>query len=483
MMKEIKCPHCKQVFSVDESAFESIALQVRDSLFEEELERREAQLRKSMQAEFKAQQAEDDKKASAKLSKKDADLNAKDSEIALLKEQLRNIGASKDSEMKTKQLEMEQERDKLVAQKDSEIERLKGELSQQDSKIQMALLKEQKKATELLQKKETKIIELTGELKTQKANSETELAHLKEQHKIEIEKKDEEIQFHKDYKLRLSTKMLGETLEQHCYNAFRQAQAMGMFPRAYFDKDNDAASGTKGDFIFRDFDEDGNEYISIMFEMKNEADATASKHRNDDFLDKLHKDRTEKHCEYAVLVSMLERDNELYNAGIVNKSYVHDKMFVIRPQMFMIIISLLAQAARKNQQLISSLRHDLAIAQAQSVDITNFEQRRDKFAETFSKLVQGHTKKQEDAIEGIDKVITTLEKQAESLRKVKSLFDESRKKLEKANSAIESDFTIKKLTRGNKTMQVLFREAAEQAALQPPADSDTPALPDPDSQE
>ena len=211
-----------------------------------------------------------------------------------------------------------------------------------------------------------------------------------------------------------------------------------------------------------------------MFEMKNEADATATKHRNDDFLDKLHKDRTEKHCEYAVLVSMLERDNELYNAGIVNKSYLHDKMFVIRPQMFMIIISLLAQAARKNQQLISSLRHDLAIAQAQSVDITNFEERRDKFAEAFTKLVQGHAKKQADAIDTVDKVIATLEKQIDSLRKVKSLFDDSYKKLEKANTAIETDFTIKKLTRGNKTMQAMFRQAAEQAALQPPAEQPTP---------
>ena len=483
MMKEIKCPHCKQVFSVDESAFESIALQVRDSLFHDELERREQELRKSVEAEFKMQQAISDKQASAELSKKDADLNAQAAEIALLKEQLRNIGAAKDSEMENKRLEMEQARDKLLAQKDSEITLLKNELNQHNDKIKMALLEEQKKADAVIQEKKTEIIKLTGELKTQKANADSELAHLKEQHKIEIQKKDDEIQFHKDYKLRLSTKMLGETLEQHCFNAFSQAQAMGMFPRAFFDKDNDASSGTKGDFIFRDYDEDGNEYISIMFEMKNEADATATKHRNDDFLDKLHKDRTEKHCEYAVLVSMLERDNELYNAGIVNKSYLHDKMFVIRPQMFMIIISLLAQAARKNQQLISSLRHDLAIAQAQSVDITNFEERRDKFAEAFTKLVQGHAKKQADAIDTVDKVIATLEKQIDSLRKVKSLFDDSYKKLEKANTAIETDFTIKKLTRGNKTMQAMFRQAAEQAALQPPAEQPAPEQPTPETQE
>ena len=244
IMKEIKCPHCKQVFSVDESAFESIALQVRDSLFHDELERREQELRKSVEAEFKMQQAISDKQASAKLSKKEADLNAQAAEIALLKEQLRNIGAAKDSEMENKRLEMEQARDKLLAQKDSEITFLKNELNQHNDKIKMALLEEQKKADAVIQEKKTEIIKLTGELKTQKANADSELAHLKEQHKIEIQKKDDEIQFHKDYKLRLSTKMLGETLEQHCFNAFSQAQAMGMFPRAFFDKDNDASSGT-----------------------------------------------------------------------------------------------------------------------------------------------------------------------------------------------------------------------------------------------
>ena len=215
-MKEIKCPHCKQVFSVDESAFESIALQVRDSLFHDELERREQELRKSVEAEFKMQQALSDKQASAKLSKKDADLNAQAAEIALLKEQLRNIGAAKDSEMENKRLEMEQARDKLLAQKDSEITILKNELNQHNDKIKMALLEEQKKADAVIQEKKAEIIKLTGELRTQKANADSELAHLKEQHKIEIQKKDDEIQFHKDYKLRLSTKMLGETLEQHC---------------------------------------------------------------------------------------------------------------------------------------------------------------------------------------------------------------------------------------------------------------------------
>lgn len=460
-MKEIRCPHCNNVFSVDESTFESIALQVRNAVFNEEVDRRVGEMRRQLKSEFEAQQARDEKSYSEIINRKINDAAQLKSEIEVLREQL--AGAEKNLRLQheAERLKSDGIHQSVVARKDAEIQKLNNELAQQADKLQVALLEEQKKYESKLQERDTRINQLNSDIVAQKANNEKEIAHLREQHTAEIKMKDDEIQRQKDYKLRLSTKMLGESLEQHCAIMFGQYQSMGMFPHAEFGKDNDASAGSKGDFIFRDFDGDGREYISIMFEMKNEADATATKHRNEDFLEKLDKDRRQKNCEYAVLVSMLEQDSELYNAGIVNMSHRYDKMFVIRPQMFMIIISLLSQTARKNLAEISSLRQELAIARAQSVDVTNFEARRDKFVQAFGKLVGDHVKKQEEALTGIDKVIAALEKQAEDLRKVRGLFESSRKKLESANDKIETDFTIKKLTYGNKTMQAKFREAAE----------------------
>ena len=459
-MAEIKCPKCGTTFKVDDDSYADILSQVRSAEFEKELHNRLSENTKQAEADKRLALAEQASKNEREIAKNSANLQKE------LSEQEREI-----AELQAKNAEV--------------LADLRAQLAQSEIAQKLAV----SEATAPIQQKLDKLKnELDTQVNRAKQNEETikmqaklREASLVSKYEGEMKFKDEEIERLKDMKVRLSTKMVGETLEQHCQTEFNRLRATA-FKDAYFEKDNDARTGSKGDYIYRENDENCNEIISIMFEMKNENETTATKHKNEDFFKELDKDRKEKKCEYAVLVSMLERDNELYNAGIVNKSYLHDKMFVIRPQMFMIIISLLAQAARKNQQLISSLRHDLAIAQAQSVDITNFEERRDKFAEAFTKLVQGHAKKQADAIDTVDKVIATLEKQIDSLRKVKSLFDDSYKKLEKANTAIETDFTIKKLTRGNKTMQAMFRQAAEQAALQPPAES--PAeQPTPETQE
>lgn len=258
-------------------------------------------------------------------------------------------------------------------------------------------------------------------------------------------------------KARLSTKMLGETLEQHCQVAFDTARAQGLYMTAEFGKDNDASSGSKGDFIFRDFI-DGVECLSIMFEMKNESDQTVSKHKNEDFFAKLDRDRATKKCEYAVLVSTLEPDNDLYNGGIVDVSFRYDKMFVIRPQFFLPLISLLSRASKRSAGELITLRKELASARETSIDISTFEARRDKFAEKFKGHLEAHFKKHESAMESIDKAIAAAEKQLESLKKVKAVFEDSRKKLEKANEDIETDFTIRKLTHGNPTMRAKFAE-------------------------
>jgi hypothetical protein len=282
---------------------------------------------------------------------------------------------------------------------------------------------------------------------------------MKRSHDEVIQMKDAEIEHYKDLKIKLSTKMLGETLEQHCQNMFNRARSCGQFLEAYFEKDNDTSvGGTKGDFIFRDY-LNGEEYISIMFEMKNEADLTATKHRNEDFFAKLDKDRREKECEYAVLVSTLEADNEFYNEGIVDVSFRYDKMIVIRPQFFMAVIVMLSRAALRGARNLIDLRQQLDIARAQSIDVTKFEERRDKFVTEFGKLVEAHLKKQDDALEGIEKAIAAAEKQADNLRKVKALFEASRQKLISANEKAENDFTIRKLTYGNPTMQAKFKEA------------------------
>lgn len=535
-MKELKCPNCNQVFHVDQATFDSLAGQVRNAAFDEEVTRRLEELRRQMSSEFdvknikelnefnerlnekeralKERESEisllrqkldaapektrlelaDDLAAKdreierlktmldGELSKKELEmverLSGRDAEIARLKEQIQNSRSAEELNLAAERSKMENETARILADKDKEammaladkekeIAELKSELSRGEELRKVAVLEEQKRSSDILREKEELISDLRNAVESEKKEAENNLNTLREQHALVMRQKDETIEYYKDLKARMSTKMVGESLEIHCHNLFLNAQSMGMFQDAYFDKDNDASSGSKGDFIFRDFI-NGNEYISIMFEMKNEADTTATKHKNLDFIDKLDKDRNTKRCEYAVLVSLLERDNELYNNGIVNMSHKYPKMYVIRPQMFMPLISILCQEGRKSARQITQLRQELELARAQSVDVTKFEKRRDKFVADFGKYVDAHNKKHNEAMGGIDKVIESLEKQIEQLRKVKTSFEGSQQKLIKANDAAVNDFTIKTLTRGNATMKKLFDEARNNAELLEP---------------
>ncbi|MCM1484313.1 MAG: DUF2130 domain-containing protein [Muribaculaceae bacterium] len=457
-MKELKCPHCGSLFQVDREMFDSLAEQVRSVAFEEELSQRVGQLREQLLAEYKVQHIKDEREYSSRMVQRDKALAERDAEIALLKERMEAASRSGRAAMA-----------EAVAHKDLEIakltEQIKGMKAGSEAEFESRMARRENEFVHQLSDKEKEIVTLRGRVETERKEAQAREAALKEQHSVLMRQKDEAIEYYKDMKARMSTKMIGESLEVHCLTSFRQAQSLGMFPDAYFDKDNDVRTGTKGDFIFRDY-VDGREYISIMFEMKNEADTTATRHRNSDFLEKLDKDRRDKGCEYAVLVSMLERDSDLYNEGIVNMSHRYPRMYVIRPQMFMNIIALLSQAARKNAGEISALRAELEEARMQTVDVTNFEKRRDQFVLSFGKLVEAHARKHADAIGGIDKVIEALERQVEQLRKVKTLFETSEQKLLRANESVENDFTIKKLTHGNPTMRAKFRDAREAALRQ-----------------
>jgi predicted Zn finger-like uncharacterized protein len=419
----LKCPKCQTIFKVDESDYAAILQQVRNTEFNDEVNRRLKELKQQYDAETKAMVSGLEKFNEKKLADK------------------------------------EREKENLEKTKDTEILNLKSQIAMLKKQNELDVINERNNCKDEIHAKEKAITELTSKLQAQAVAAENKVHEINEYHNAIIKAKDEEIEHYKDMKSRLSTKMLGETLEQHCQNMFNRARSQGQFLTAYFEKDNDiSVSGTKGDFIFRDY-LDGEEYISIMFEMKNEADTTATKHRNEDFFAKLDKDRHDKKCEYAVLVSTLEADNEYYNEGIVDVSYRYDKMIVIRPQFFMAVIVMLSRTAMRGAKRLIDLKHDLAIAQAQSIDVTKFEARRDKFVSEFGKLVEAHLKKQDDALAAIDKAIEAAEKQADNLRKVKALFETSRQKLVSANEKAENDFTIRKLTYGNPTMKAKFDEA------------------------
>ena len=438
-MKELRCPNCHHVFKVDEDLFESLANQVRTAAFDDEVRRRTDEIK--AQFDLKTQSATKDTERiyNQKLSAKDLELEKREAAIALLKERIDSVARSKESEF----------RQQLV-ERDAQIEQLKASLRQFDDRQRIAVLEERQTNAEAIRAKDLEI----NELKTQAANERSKALerenNLKQQHALELRQKQEMIDYYKEMKARLSTKMVGETLEIHCHNEFNSMRAM-MFPNAYFDKDNDASEGSKGDFIFRDFI-DGVEYISIMFEMKNENDTTATKHRNEDFLAKLDRDRSKKGCEYAVLVSLLEADNELYNRGIVDVSYKYPKMFVIRPQFFMPLISLLSQASRKS----ADYRLQLEQARRQNIDVANFEQQLNAFREGFGRNYRIASEKFRAAIEGIDKSIA-------SLQKIKDALLGSENNLRLANDKAEA-LTIKKLTRGNPTMKAKFDEARKNAA-------------------
>lgn len=406
------------------------------------------------------------------LESKDA-LNKKDNEIARLKEQIESISRNKDLESQNALSQKDTEITKLKAQisaiaqskdmeskdalnkKDNEIARLKGEIEQRDKQKEIELLQEKSRAQEVLQQKETKITELEGQVKAEKNAASLREKELQERFSVQLKQKQEQIDYYKDLKTRMSTKMVGETLEIHCSTEFNRVRA-SMYPRAYFEKDNDAKGGSKGDFIFRDYDEDGTtEYISIMFEMKNEMDETATKHKNEDFFAKLDKDRKEKGCEYAVLVSLLEPDSELYNEGIVDVSYRYPKMFVVRPQFFMPLISLLSQASKKSIEY----RKALSVARQQTVDVSNFENQLNEFKDKFAYNYRLASEKFKKAIEEIDKTI-------DHLNKIKEALVGSENNLRLANNKAE-DLTIKKLTRNNPTMKAKFEEARAAAVEAP----------------
>ena len=316
-MKELKCPNCGRVFSVDEADYAAIVGQVKNIEFAQELDRRVAELREKQQTELENEALKVKQDYEHQLGAKDVELGKKDAEIARLTAQ---VGSAVQAE----QLRY----NKALAERDRRIEQFKAKIEQQEQEVEVAVLKEQNKAKDELQSKDAEIAELKNKIEAERNAAIQREQSQKERYELELQQKQDQVNYYKDLKTRLSTKMLGETLEAHCSTEFNRLRPM--FPNAYFEKDNDASSGSKGDFIFRDYEE-GFEYVSIMFEMKNEMDTTATKHKNEDFLAKLDKDRNEKKCEYAVLVSLLEPDSELYNSGIVDMSHRYPKMYVIRP--------------------------------------------------------------------------------------------------------------------------------------------------------
>lgn len=373
-MQEIRCPKCNEVFQVDDSGYSQIVQQVRDKEFEKEAARRAEELEKAKNSELKIIEMEYEKKLESALSEKSDDISDKEKRITELEARLKSIESEKQlavanavRERENSFSEESRKAQKAISDKDIEIAELTAKLKQADNERAFAVDKANSENALALAKKDNEITELNSKLQNKDNEAELRCRAIEEKYAIELKNKDELIEQYKDFKARLSTKMVGETLEQHCLTQFNSLR-MSAFPNAYFEKDNNAKSGSKGDFIFRE-SEDGIEFISIMFEMKNEMDTTATKHKNEDFFKELDKDRNEKGCEYAVLVSMLEADNEFYNAGIVDVSYKYPKMYVIRPQFFIPLISLLRNAARNSLEY----KRELALAKAQEVDLTNFE--------------------------------------------------------------------------------------------------------------
>jgi hypothetical protein len=417
-MNDIVCPHCQKVFKVDESGFADILKQVRNHQFEEEILHRLSLADKEKQSAVEL--------AEARMK------NAYQEQIAAKEKELVALKAAKEAELVQK-----------LSQSESELLKLKG-------KIEQAELDKKLAVSEATRKYEKERDDLAMELKMKDSEQQLLEKSLNEKFQAALHEKDviirhreEEIALRKDLKLKLSTKMIGETLEQHCENEFNRLRPTA-FQKAYFEKDNQALNGSKGDFIFREHDEAGNEIVSIMFEMKNEGDETASKKKNEDFLKELDKDRTEKKCEYAVLVSLLEADSDYYNSGIVDVSHKYPKMYVIRPQFFIPIITLLRNAAMNSLQY----KAELALMRNQNIDITKFEEKMNQFKEGFARNYELASKKFQTAIEEIDKTISHLQKTKEALLS-------SDNNLRLANQKAE-DLSIKKLTHGNPTMKAKF---------------------------
>ena len=440
-MKELKCPKCGNVFSVDEADYAYIVNQVKTAEFSSEVNRRLAELHHQYQTEQEKKEAVLENRHQQAISIKEQELNRKDAVIAQLKRDLENAALQKKNELSL-----------AVADRDKVISELRARVEQNISQQKIAVMTEQQKAKDELAQKDMMIARLKTDIQSQKAEATSQLASQKELYENKLKNAQEQVDYYKDLKSKLSTKMVGETLEIHCSTEFNRMRPL--FPNAYFEKDNDASGGTKGDFIFRDFDGD-TEYISIMFEMKNELDETASKHKNEDFLKKLDADRTAKKCEFAVLVSLLEPESELYNTGIVDMSHRYPKMYVIRPQFFIPIITLLVQTSKKSIEY----KKQLAIAQNQSVDVSKFESQLLDFKDKFGRNYRLASEKFQKAIDEIDKSI-------DHLQKIKDALIGSENNLRLANDKAE-DLTIKKLTRGNPTMKALFDQAREAEGWEP----------------
>lgn len=422
-MNEIKCPKCGTVFQIDEADYDSIVKQIRDKEFDKEISSREEQHKVDRENAVKLAEAHIKEELGQELNRKDLEI----SELKL------SLKVNEEKTINKVEKEYQEQINKLQLQ----ITELKSKMQLQESKSELDIQK-------AVSEKNQKISDLSSELALKSKEFELKETTIKESYENKLKDKDDQIAYYKDFKAKQSTKMIGESLEQHCNVEFNRLRPL--FKNAYFEKDNDARTGSKGDFIFRDYDDDGNEIVSIMFEMKNEADMTATKHKNEDFFKELDKDRKEKKCEYAVLVSLLEADNDYYNDGIVDVSHLYDKMYVIRPQFFIPLITLIRNLANKSLEY----RKELETIKNQNIDITHFEENINTFKEGFGRNYRLAAERFQKAIEEIDKTIDHLQKTKEHLLKTND-------NLRLANNKAE-DLTIKKLTHNNPTMSKMFEE-------------------------
>ena len=455
-MNEITCPHCGEVFQVDEAGYAAISAQIRTQEFDREVHERLDTMRRELDAVQREKQAQH----KTEIAEKDQEIirlqeRAKSAEEARQHE-ITEAVKDKDTEITRLQERIAEQRntfameqEKALAEADAKHQQdlvaKEREILQLKDKVERAGLETELAVSKIVQDKDNVIVQLRSEIEQEKQAAQIREQGLNEKHKADVERLEAEVERYRDFKLKQSTKLIGESLEQHCLITFNQVRMMA-FQNAYFEKDNEVVDGTKGDFIYREETDDGLPLLSIMFEMKNEADATEKKHKNEEFLDKLDKDRKKKNCEYAVLVTMLEPDNELYNAGIV-MAHQHEKMYIVRPQFFIPLISLLRNAALSNVQT----RRQLAMAQQQNIDVRQFEQAmvdfKDKFGRNYD-LAKGHFEK---AISEIDESIRHLEK-------IKEYLTKSSKQLRLANDKAQ-DLSIKKLTQDNPTMRDEFEKA------------------------
>lgn len=445
-MQEIKCPKCGEIFQVDESGYAEIVRQVRDKEFRQELERRETELTEKKDSELLLVRAEQERKLEARLAEEKEAASkrelAQKEEAAERERSLREAAEKREREQREEAEKREREQREAAERSRQELTELRAELDHAQQAQELAVIRAVQEQEKQLADSRAETDRLRAELELQEQRSKLSENNLIERQRDELRVRDEEIERLKDFKARQSTKMVGESLEQHCLTQFNSVRMMS-FPNAYFEKDNDARTGSKGDFIFRE-SADGVEFISIMFEMKNETDTTSTKHKNEDFFKELDKDRCEKKCEYAVLVSLLESDSELYNGGIVDVSYRYPKMFVIRPQFFLPLISLLRNAALSSL----SYRRELSIIRDRECDLTNFEDNINAFKDAFARNYRIASDRFKTAIEEIDKTILHLQKTKDALLS-------SENNLRLANNKAD-DLSIKRLTRNAPTVRAMF---------------------------